>query len=142
MIKNILVATDSSEHSVRAIACAVELARRFKAEIELFHVIYLSGMFYAADFYSYSLAITDDQMEQLVMHVMEQTLANVDIDGVVVKKKIVTGHPATEILAESARGFDLLVMGSRGHTPLTGTLVGSVTLRVLGKATCPVLVVK
>ena len=56
MIKNILVATDSSEHSVRAIACAVELARRFKAEIELFHVIYLSGMFYAADFYSYSLA--------------------------------------------------------------------------------------
>lgn len=142
MVKKILVATDSSEHSVRAIACAVELARRFKAEIELFHVIYLSGMFYAADLYSYTNAINDNQPEQLAEQAMEQTLSKVNIDGVVIKKKIATGHPATEILAESTRGFDLIVMGSRGHAPLTGTLVGSVTQRVLGKAACPVLVVK
>ena len=111
MVKKILVATDSSEHSVRAIACAVELARRFKAEIELFHVIYLSGMFYAADLYSYTNAINDNQPEQLAEQAMEQTLSKVNIDGVVIKKKIATGHPATEILAESTRGFDLIVMG-------------------------------
>ena len=142
MVKKILVATDSSEHSVRAIACAVELARRFKAEIELLHVIYLSGMFYAADLYSYTNAVNDNQPEQLAEMAMEHTLSKVDTTGVFIKKKIVAGHPATEILAQSTRGFDLIVMGSRGHAPLTGTLVGSVTLRVLGKASCPVLVVK
>lgn len=142
MVTKILVATDSSEHSVRAIACAVELARRFKAEIELFHVIYLSGMFYAADLYSLNNAANDSQPEQPAQQAMEKILSKVDTTGVFIKKKITAGHPATEILAESALGFDLIVMGSRGHSPLAGTLVGSVTQRVLGKAACPVLVVK
>nr|WP_278308992.1 universal stress protein [Papillibacter cinnamivorans] len=36
----------------------------------------------------------------------------------------------------------LVVMGSRGHSPMAGAILGSVTQRVLAEATCPVIVVK
>lgn len=142
MFKKILVAVDSSEHSVRAASFALSLARKFNSAVVLLHVIYLSGMYYAADFYSYTYAITENQLELLGERALQQVLAKIDVGTVDVSTKIATGHPATEILAESAKGYDLIVMGTRGHTPLTGSLVGSVTQQVLGKSACPVLVVK
>ena len=40
------------------------------------------------------------------------------------------------------RGADLIVMGSHGRTGLGRLLLGSVAEQVIGKAVCPVLVVK
>lgn len=45
-----------------------------------------------------------------------------------------------ELAAATAR-LDLLVCGPRRHGPLTATLLGSVTRRLLGRAHCPVLLV-
>jgi nucleotide-binding universal stress UspA family protein len=36
---------------------------------------------------------------------------------------------------------DAIVVGTRGHTPIAGLLVGSVTQRLLHIAPCPVIVV-
>jgi nucleotide-binding universal stress UspA family protein len=43
--------------------------------------------------------------------------------------------------AAKAREADLIVVGTRGHTPLGGLLLGSVTQRLLHIAPCPVLAV-
>jgi nucleotide-binding universal stress UspA family protein len=51
------------------------------------------------------------------------------------------GHPA-QVLVESSREADLLVVGSRGHGAFTGMLVGSVSLHCVHHAFCPVVVVR
>lgn len=37
--------------------------------------------------------------------------------------------------------FDLIVMGSHGHSDIAGLFLGSVTHKVLNKVYCPVLIV-
>ena len=44
-------------------------------------------------------------------------------------------------LAEAASDLDLLVLGSRGYGPVKGTLLGSVSARVMAAAACPVMVI-
>lgn len=59
--------------------------------------------------------------------------------------KLVRGPSANaaHVIAEVARkvGADLIVVGTRGHGPVAGLLVGSVTQRLLHVAPCPVLAV-
>ncbi len=48
---------------------------------------------------------------------------------------------AVAILAEATRALDLLVCGSRGYGAVRGVLLGSVSRRLIGAASCPVAVV-
>lgn len=52
------------------------------------------------------------------------------------------GDPAREILKTAAEvEANLIVLGSRGHGPLAGAILGSVSLAVAGRSPLPVLVV-
>jgi nucleotide-binding universal stress UspA family protein len=53
-----------------------------------------------------------------------------------------TGQPA-HLIAERAKqcGAELIITGTRGHGPVAGLLLGSVTSRLLVVAPCPVVVV-
>jgi nucleotide-binding universal stress UspA family protein len=52
------------------------------------------------------------------------------------------GQPAAQVLAllDEDHTFDLVVMGSHGHTGIARVLLGSVAEEVVGHARCPVLV--
>jgi nucleotide-binding universal stress UspA family protein len=53
------------------------------------------------------------------------------------------GHAADVIARYANDGkFDLLVMGSHGHAPMTSLMLGSVAARVLAHCTTPVLIVR
>lgn len=57
------------------------------------------------------------------------------------EEEVREGHPA-KILLEEAEGADLLVVGGRGRGALAGALLGSVSLRCVVQAPCPVVVVR
>jgi nucleotide-binding universal stress UspA family protein len=51
------------------------------------------------------------------------------------------GRPAVELRREARRGYDLLVMGSRGRGRVASTLLGSTVQEILAAPPGPVLVV-
>ncbi|EST19757.1 universal stress protein [Streptomyces roseochromogenus] len=61
--------------------------------------------------------------------------------GLEVSVDVVEGEPA-HALARAAAEAELLVLGSRGHGPVIGFLVGSVGQQVIARATRPVVLVR
>ncbi len=59
---------------------------------------------------------------------------------VVVKVHIRPGDPAQNLI-EMSGGAGLLIVGSRGHGAIVGAILGSVGMRLLGHADCPVMIV-
>jgi nucleotide-binding universal stress UspA family protein len=51
------------------------------------------------------------------------------------------GDPVEKLLEHAGEGVDLLVLGSRGYGPMLRLIAGSVSVRVIRKAPCPVLLV-
>lgn len=142
MFKKILVATDASEYSRRALKTALELARTSGGEIELLYVMYLREAYWGYNV-AYSILIPPEQIEDAGGQALEATLQGIDVGNVLVKKKVVQGYPATMILEEAEKEvIDLVVMGSHGYGPIAGSMLGSVSQRVLQRAECPVLIVK
>jgi len=142
MFKKILVATDASEYSRRALKIALELARTFGGEVELLNVMYIREAYWGYNV-AYSILVSPEQIEEAGELVLKATLEGIDVGNVPLKKKVVQGYPSTMILEEVEReALDLVVMGSHGYGPVAGSVLGSVSQRVLHKAEVPVLIVK
>lgn len=142
MFKKILVATDASEYSRRALNTALELARTFGGEIELLHVMYIREAYWGNNVI-YSVLVPTEQIEDAGGLALAATLDGIDVGGVCLKKKVAQGYPSTMILEEVEKeAIDVVVMGSHGYGPVAGSVLGSVSQRVLQRAKCPVLIVK
>ena len=137
--KKILVGTDFSDYSARAVAYAEMLSVKFGAEILLFHVIE-----------SFTYSVTDSMT--VVGH--DQALvatANALIDnlkkGLDDRKVSATcfvehGTAYREIVKKAEdEGVDLIVIGAHGRTGMEQLLIGSVAEKVVRLASCPVLTI-
>jgi nucleotide-binding universal stress UspA family protein len=140
MIKKILVPTDGSEYSRRAFLLALDLGRQLQAEIILLYVKATPealGYVLAKD-----AAVVQDQYVSSEA-VFAAATKDLELDGVQLVKKQKPGRAAQVILNEIEDGdIDLVVMGMRGYGPITGSLMGSVSHKVLSKTKKPVLLVK
>ena len=136
MFGTIVWATDGSQNADRALEVAKTLAHDHGASLVVVHVI----QHYAT---KTGLAVYPD--EDRVKAKLEQTVEQLSKDGFRPSLRIadhVGPQPAHEI-ADIAReqGADLIVMGTRGHGPIVGLLLGSVVMRLLHIAPCPVVAV-
>lgn len=137
MYKNILIAADGSDNSLRATQQAADIASLFDGvKVEIVSVI-------AIDVYSdmvYDPIEAHGEAQREIIKDASQILTDAGVDHEIV---LLHGRPADEIIryAEES-GTDLLVIGSRGLGALREFALGSVSHKVLTHAKCPVLVVK
>lgn len=137
MFRSILVAYDGSEHSKRALAEAVDIARTQGARLTLLTV--------AAPLHvwpgPYVPPVTEADLLQTAEHVAAEGEALVP-DGIPVASRTVAGPPGPELLKRAAAAdHDLIVMGSRGRGAVRSAVLGSVSHYVLNHSLLPVLVV-
>jgi nucleotide-binding universal stress UspA family protein len=93
------------------------------------------GLFRASDADIYY----EDQGER-VLHPVRQFAAQ---KGWKAEFARAVGNPADEIAALAERGrFELIVIGSHGHSALGNVVLGSVTMGVLARCKTPVLVIR
>jgi len=86
------------------------------------------------------LADEDDVEAQIVKQLAELRELGEKVELQIVSSSV---GRAAQTVADAARelGADIIVVGTRGHSPVAGVLVGSVTQRLLHLAPCPVLAV-
>ncbi|WP_407309213.1 universal stress protein [Desulfosporosinus sp. SB140] len=141
MFKTILVPTDASESARRALMTALEIAQELGSQIVLLHVVYTpEALGYTL---SSGVAVPQEEISIYGREALTAALAGIDTGNIEIMPKQLPGHPAAAILKELESGhYDLVIMGSRGYGPISGSLLGSISQRVLGKASCPVMIVK
>ena len=140
-LKKILVPTDFSEQSVKAIRYGTELATKFGAELHLLHAVETLPIMYGEGG-AYLLPDTvAEVVAATVKHLDELKIDSADELQVI--RKVVQGHPFVEIVRYAKNNAtDLIVVGTHGRGAVAHMLLGSVAEKVVRKASCPVLVVR
>jgi nucleotide-binding universal stress UspA family protein len=141
--KEIVVPTDFSEHSLRAIDYGVDIGEKFSSHITLVYVI--EPLLQAAD-----LTWTTVDFEELnkahresAEKQLKQIVAGRIPKGTPCDSTILFGKPFVEILKYAEEeNADLIVMATHGRGAISHILMGSTAEKVVRKAPCPVLTVK
>lgn len=143
--KSILVPTDFSEFSDKAILQAADIAEQNNAKIYLLHVV--DRMQECAIDYCIPLEtmmkIQADSEKEAARKMQEEADKILKAKKIDVAFDVKSGIPYEEILKEQKeRKADLIVIASHGRTGILKSLIGSVAERVMREAKCPVLLVR
>ena len=152
MINKILVATDASAASNRALDMAAQLAEQHNAELFIIHVIRDMQIPFEIqeipELESQQIESFSEAREKIMRKIAENVLkvAREKVGGAGVSKvqtTIGTGDPATSILDfAKRREMDMIVIGTRGLSKLKGTILGSVSRKVANNAETSCLIVR
>lgn len=139
--RRIVHATDFSPASSRALAAAVGLAQRLRAELRLVHVVDNSPLlsYYTLVYQAHRIDTTRRrQARQALQRLAERKVGR----RVRVRVDVRVGNPAEQILVAARRArADLIVLGSHGYTALEHALLGSTAEKVVRRSPVPVLIV-
>lgn len=131
-MKKILVATDFSERSDRALRRATLLARQFEAKLHVVNVV--------DDDQPKRIVDADYDQAATLLRQMADTLR--DVDGVDCETCVILASPFAGIVrAVDELGPDLLVIGPHRRQVLRDVFVGTTAERTIRSVTCPVLMV-
>jgi nucleotide-binding universal stress UspA family protein len=146
MYKHILVPTDGTALSMKAVRSAAALAHAIKARVTAFYVMppYVPPMeTEAAAFYpAYSARGYEQHVRKVADRALAKAKSVVTAQGVKFEgASVFHGSPWESIVkAAGAKKCDLIVMASHGRRGLVGVLLGSETQKVLTHSKTPVLV--
>ena len=147
MFTRIMLATDGSKLSQKAVKSAIDLASKFNAELVAVKVIpryvqtYFEGSFTVADIDVKSI---DAQWAAGAQQVLDKISSSAAAKGVSVKTSVVKSDDIADGLVKAANKMkvDLIVMASHGRKGVKRLLLGSETQNVLTHSEVPVLVLR
>ncbi len=120
----ILIVSDGLPSSAAAIREALAIARQMRGQLLAISVLPRKR----------EPGIAEEILEDLHITAAEQ--------GVDLESRVLVGEPDTAIIEAAQKSrTELIVLGSHGRSGFKRLLLGSVAERVIGRATCPVLVV-
>ena len=148
MSKIILVAVDGSSHSKKALQLACELSCKFDGELHLLHVaqaphkdrtLVLGGA-------AITIHASPEELEKAGRRVIDSaaTLATEQGCTQIERALDTSGGEPAKIIVDKARsvGADMIVMGTRGLSDLSGLMLGSVSHKVGHLAPCTCVTVR
>jgi len=148
LIKKILVAIDGSNLAYESLDYALDLARKYSAEVMVLTVIQMpsdSVLEQGTAFTSISSQSYREKLENYHKEILSEAAkkAKKSSPQIHFTTKLVEGRPADKIV-ETAKleSCNLIVMGSRGLGGIKEFFLGSVSDRVADEAPCPVLIIK
>lgn len=143
-LRKVLICTDGSAEAESAIQFFINLKLKPSPQVKILNVIPAAFKFFT----SFLEPAGESELAVLVkiknkrtafLYRAKQTLIDA---GIKVKIKLRTGNVMNEIIKESAKDFDLIVLGLRGRKANRRDIVGSRTKEVLIMAKCSVLAVR
>jgi nucleotide-binding universal stress UspA family protein len=147
MFTRIMLATDGSKLSQKAVKSAIDMASKFNAELVAVKVIpryvqtYFEGSFTVADIDVKSI---EAQWAAGAQQVLDKISSSAAAKGVSVKTSVVKSDDIADGLVNAANKMkvDLIVMASHGRKGIKRLLLGSETQNVLTHSEVPVLVLR
>jgi nucleotide-binding universal stress UspA family protein len=140
-MKKIVVPTDFSAYANKALAYAVELARKLHARVALVHACDLLD----EEFSGHKALIQDynrERIDELKGKLSDIKEAIQRVEGFTVDTQLYEGPIVNAILqAAGDYGADVIVMGTMGQSGLRRKLLGSKAAGVINKSTIPVITV-
>lgn len=138
----ILVAVDGSPISTKAVKFAISLVRQLSEQPKL-------TLFYADTPLPNAVAINlgptalklyhDDN----VKYATKTARSSLNRAHIVFDEENKVAQPAEAIVRFAKKGrYDMIIMGSRGHSGFTGLLLGSVTSKVIANCEIPVTIAR
>jgi nucleotide-binding universal stress UspA family protein len=141
-IRNILVPLDGSDNSFRALDTAILLATKLDAKITVVYCVSIIPVMEAHMIDPLKCQAEERKYADDVLRKAESAARknNVSVDTLV--KYGNAGTEIIQIVKNKKAKIDLVVIGSRGRSPIKEMFLGSVSNYVLHKSPVPVLVVK
>lgn len=138
----IVVTTDLSEYSLRALPYAVGLAERFKAKLKVVCVNEPALQVSDVAFVGIDPLISQREHSAAVRDALAKVVASlpktVDIEG-----KVLEGVAVDQVVKYASEvNADLIVSCTHGRTGLSHVLMGSTAEALVRRSPCPVLTLK
>jgi len=142
MFRNVLVAVDGSAEAQKAVEWALNACEENPAAE--FALMYVHQPYLVPAPVSHFTPIDEDNYRPVMP---ERTPAHEALSLFAQQDRVhietVMGNPADEICRKAEEGgYDVIVLGSRGHGVVASVLLGSVSAKVLHHAPCSVLIVR
>lgn len=138
MYKKIILATDGSDHSIRATSHAIQLAKIDQGQVDVVYVVddkkSKEDVLHGIDKYD----VNKERKAKLIpiIQLLEENNINY-------ASHILHGEPGPVIVEfANTHHYDCVVVGSRGLNNLQTMILGSVSHKVAKRVHCPVLIVK
>jgi nucleotide-binding universal stress UspA family protein len=147
MFKHILLPTDGSPLSNKAVARGIEFARKIKARVTALHVVPEFKLIGDESFALLTPALKkrlDDEARVRTKKMLDAIARQARTRGVrCATLSVASDLPYQQIIATARKKkCDLIIMASHGRRGLSSLLLGSETAKVLLHSKIPVLVVR